>query len=92
MSKRGGHSPRTPTKHTTEEKPLRPPEPYVATDAVADFIGVTTCCIRKWREKGRLPFPAYKCGAQIRFKLSEVDAWLREQRHFNTAEARMIAP
>lgn len=65
-------------------------EPMVTTADVATHLGVTEAWVRKRREKGRLPFPAYKVGHFVRFYLSEVQEWLLSQRHYNTAEAQEL--
>lgn len=93
MSKPGGASPRATPSKLSEADPVGggvAREPYVPLPKVAAFLGVSAACIRKWRERGCLPFPAYKCGQQLMFKLSEADAWLASQRHFNAAEAREL--
>lgn len=66
-------------------------EPTATTADVAAHLGVTEAWVRKRREKGTLPFPAYKVGHFVRFFLSEVQEWLLRQRHYNTAEAQELA-
>ena len=68
----------------------RHPEPLVSIDTVADFLGVTVARLRKWRERGAMPFPAFAVGRAIRFRLSDVDAWLATRMHHNAAEARAM--
>ena len=71
-------------KHTEQ------PEPLVDIQAVADFLGVTVSRLRKWRERGAMPFPAFAVGRAVRFRLSDVEAWLMTRLHHNTAEARAL--
>lgn len=80
---------KTNTQHTSPMAANEnAPEAYVALEEVAKFLGVTPSAIRKWRERGELPFPAYSIGRCIRFRLSEVDAFARSTAHRNAAEAR----
>jgi|GEM_PF-3519422 excisionase family DNA binding protein len=67
------------------------PEPLVDLRTVADFLCVTSATLRKWRERGEMPFPVYAIGRALRFKLSEVDAYVQAQSHGNPVEARRLA-
>ena len=58
---------------------IRYPEPLVDIDAVAAHLGVSVKSIYAWRLRGEGP-PAYRVGKHLRYKLSEVDQWLSEQR------------
>jgi len=49
-------------------------EKWVGVDDVAAHLGVARDSIYRWVEKRRLP--ARKVGRLLRFKLSEVDAWV----------------
>ena len=66
------------------------PEPLVDLPTVADFLGVTIARLRKWRERGEMPFPVYAVGRALRFRLSEVDRWVTSRAHSNAAEARAM--
>lgn len=66
------------------------PEPLVGIDEVADLLGVTVSRLRKWRERGEMPFPAFAVGRAVRYRLSSVEAWLETRQHWNTAEARSL--
>jgi excisionase family DNA binding protein len=66
------------------------PEPLVDLTAVADFLGISGASIRKWRERGAMPFPVYAVGRALRFRLSEVDRWVASTAHSNAAEARAM--
>lgn len=50
-------------------------ERWVNIDEVASHLGVTKDSIYRWVEKKR--FPAHRVGRLFRFKLSEVDEWVR---------------
>ena len=52
----------------------RPGEKWVGVDDVAAHLGVAKDSIYRWVEKRGLP--ARKVGRLLRFKLSEVDAWV----------------
>lgn len=50
-------------------------ERWVDIDEVASHLGVTKDSIYRWVEKKG--FPAHHVGRLFRFKLSEVDEWVR---------------
>jgi excisionase family DNA binding protein len=50
-------------------------EPWVDAEQVAAHLGIQKHSIYRWiEEKG---FPAHRAGRLLRFKLSEVDEWMR---------------
>jgi excisionase family DNA binding protein len=50
-------------------------EPWVDTEQVAAHLGVQKHSIYRWiEERG---FPVHRAGRLLRFKLSEVDEWMR---------------
>ena len=53
-----------------------PPEPWVSVEDVARHLGVSKDTIYRWIEAERLP--AQKVGRFWKFKLEEVDDWVRE--------------
>jgi putative transcriptional regulator len=53
-------------------------EPWVSLEQVADHLTVSKDTIRNWIKEGLLP--AYRVGKMYKFKLSEVDQWVREGR------------
>lgn len=53
-------------------------EPWVNLEQVADHLTVSKDTIRNWIKEGLLP--AYRVGKMYKFKLSEVDQWVREGR------------
>ncbi|WP_311777488.1 helix-turn-helix domain-containing protein [Trueperella abortisuis] len=53
-------------------------EPWVNLEQVADHLTVSKDTIRNWIREGFLP--AYRVGKMYKFKLSEVDKWVREGR------------
>ena len=52
-------------------------EPWVSVDEVAKHLGVVKDSIYRWIEHRGLP--AHKVGRLWKFKLSEVDGWVRKQ-------------
>jgi len=50
-------------------------EHWVNIEEVASHLGVTKDSIYRWVEKKR--FPAHRVGRLLRFKLSEVDEWVK---------------
>lgn len=51
-------------------------EPWVNLEDVASHLCLSKDTVRNWIKDGKLP--AYKAGKMYKFKLSEVDQWLRE--------------
>ena len=45
---------------------------------VAEYLSITEDTARTWLKEGRLP--AYKVGKRYKFKLSDVDEWVRSGR------------
>lgn len=76
---------------TTNHNQISQPEPYVSLNDAAEFLGLKPSTLRKWRERGEVPFPCYNIGRRIAFKLSEVDAWARSQAFQSGTEARLAA-
>lgn len=51
-------------------------EPWVSVDGVAKHLSVAKDSIYRWIERKKLP--AHKVGRLWKFKLSEVDEWVRD--------------
>jgi excisionase family DNA binding protein len=54
---------------------MRVTEPWVSVDDVLSHLGVARDSVYRWIEQRGLP--AHKVGRIWKFKLSEVDAWVR---------------
>jgi len=52
-----------------------PPEPWVSVDHTANHLGIRKETLYRWIERRALP--AFRLGRHWKFKLSEVDAWVR---------------
>lgn len=50
-------------------------EPWVNLEEVASYLGVNKDTIRNWIKKTDIP--AHKVGRLWKFKLSEIDAWVK---------------
>ena len=51
------------------------PEPTVSVKAAARFLGVSTSLVYAYVERKQVPH--YRLGRSIRFRLSELDEWLK---------------
>jgi excisionase family DNA binding protein len=61
-------------------------EPWVSLDDIAKHMGVSRDSIYRAIEKRRLP--AHKIGRLWKFKVSEVDAWVRDGNAADEAETK----
>jgi excisionase family DNA binding protein len=52
------------------------PEPWVSVEDVARHLGVSKDTIYRWVEARKIP--AHRVGRFWKFKIDEVDAWVRE--------------
>ncbi|HEO9144190.1 TPA: helix-turn-helix domain-containing protein [Enterobacter asburiae] len=50
-------------------------EPWVSVDLIAEHLGVTRDSIYRWIDRKQLP--AHRVGRLWKFKVSEVDSWVR---------------
>ena len=50
-------------------------ERWVSVEEVATHLGVTKDSVYRWAEKKN--FPAHRVGRLFRFKISEVDVWVK---------------
>jgi excisionase family DNA binding protein len=50
-------------------------EPWISVMEVAEHLGVKRDTVYKWLERKKVP--AHKVGRLWKFKISEVDAWVR---------------
>ena len=54
------------------------PEPWVSLDTVAQHMGVSKDTVHRWIRSREMP--AHQIGRLWKFKLSEVDEWVRTSR------------
>ena len=52
------------------------PEKWVNLEDIAEHLSVSKDTIRTWVKEGKLP--VYRAGKQYKFKISEVDEWVRK--------------
>ncbi len=50
-------------------------EKWVNLEDIADYLSLSQDTIRVWIKDGKLP--VYRAGKRYKFKISEVDEWLR---------------
>ena len=50
-------------------------EPWASLEEVATYLGVNKDTVRNWIKKTNIP--AHKIGRQWKFKISEVDSWVK---------------
>ncbi|HDY7866971.1 helix-turn-helix domain-containing protein [Vibrio vulnificus] len=51
-------------------------EPWVTAEDVARHLGIAKDTVYRWRESKKLP--AHRIGRLWKFKLTEVDSWVRD--------------
>jgi excisionase family DNA binding protein len=56
---------------------------------IAAYLGVSKDSVYRWVEIGRMP--AHKVGRQWKFKVEEVDAWVRSGKADTVAESPNVA-
>jgi len=61
-----------------------PTEPWVSVDEVAKHLGIVKDSVYRWIDNRGLP--AHKIGRLWKFKLSEVDDWVRTHRTDDDAQ------
>lgn len=50
---------------------------WISIDEAAEYLGIKTVTLRSWIRNGKEGLPAQKIGKQWKFKISELDEWLR---------------
>ena len=56
-------------------------EPWASLEEVAIYLGVNKDTVRNWIKKTDIP--AHKIGRQWKFKLSEIDEWVKSGKSAN---------
>jgi len=65
-------------KHQSTDPLLTPPE-------AAAYIGVSENTLSVWRCVGRYAIPFIKVGRLVRYRVSDLDAWLESRTHTSGA-------
>ena len=63
----------------TEITPMSGLEPLLSIDELAEYLGVPVTTIYDWRVDGKGPC-AIRIGRHVKFALSDVQAWIAQQR------------
>ena len=50
-------------------------EKWVNLEEIADHLSVCTDTVRNWIKRGKIPY--YRAGKRYKFRISEVDEWLK---------------
>ena len=50
-------------------------EKWVNLEDIADHLSVSADTVRNWIKSGKIPF--YRAGKRYKFRISEVDEWLK---------------
>lgn len=66
------------TEHATADNPWGL-EPLLDVGELAAYLGVPVSTIYDWRTRG-LGLPAYRFGKHLKFAVSDVRAWVEQQR------------
>jgi predicted DNA-binding transcriptional regulator AlpA len=53
-------------------------EPLLDYDSLAELTGLTASFLKK--AKWKMNLPHYKIGAQVKFRISEVELWLKQRK------------
>lgn len=60
----------------SNEVEINATEKWVNLEDIAEHLSVSQDTVRTWIKEGKLPF--YRAGKRYKFKISEVDEWVRE--------------
>ena len=60
----------------SSEKENSVPEKWVNLEDIAEYLSVSKDTVRTWMREGKLPIN--KAGKRYKFKISEVDEWVRK--------------
>ena len=52
------------------------PEKWVNLEDIAEHLSLSTDTVRTWAKKGKPP--VYRAGKRYKFKITEVDEWVRK--------------
>jgi len=50
---------------------------WTSIDEASDYLGIKTVTLRSWIRNGKEGLPAQKIEKQWKFKISELDAWVK---------------
>ncbi|WP_070089746.1 helix-turn-helix domain-containing protein [Merdimonas faecis] len=50
---------------------------WISIDEAAEYLGIKTVTLRSWIRNSKEGLPAQKIGKQWKFKISELDEWVK---------------
>jgi excisionase family DNA binding protein len=68
-----------PARQSRPRRALRENDRLMTVDALAEYLGLPIATIYKQRSEGTGP-PGFRLGKYVRWRRSEVDAWLETKR------------
>ena len=63
------------------------PADLLTPEQAAQALGLSVKTLAVWRSTGRHALPFIRCGGRVRYRRSDVDAWLESQSRTSTAAA-----
>jgi excisionase family DNA binding protein len=78
------------TPQNTSNAPVTGLEPLLSVDQLADYLGVPVKTVYDWRRTGHRP-AAYRVGRFLGYAVSDVQAWLAEQRDTSSTSTTSAA-
>lgn len=63
------------------------PEALLTPEQAAQVLGLSVKTLATWRSTGRQALPFIRCGGRVRYRRSDVAAWLEGQARTSTAPA-----
>lgn len=58
------------------------PDRWISVDEVAEYLGITRDTVYKWIARKRMP--GHKIGRLWKFRRSEIDEWVKSEKHTPT--------
>jgi excisionase family DNA binding protein len=67
------------TRQAISPAAVRAADPLLDRAKAADYLGVSRGTLEVWASTGRWNLPFIKVGARAKYRLSDLDAWLRRR-------------
>lgn len=65
--------------------PVLTPDGLLTPEQAGQVLGLSVKTLAAWRSTGRQALPFIRCGARIRYRRADLDAWLADRRRTSTA-------
>ncbi|MEQ6331031.1 helix-turn-helix domain-containing protein [Pseudomonas chengduensis] len=79
-------SQQTAQAHTTASAVISlNPADLLTPEQAAALLGLSVKTLATWRSTGRHALAFIRCGTRIRYRRSDLDAWLAQRQHTSTA-------